>query len=105
MKIIRLQMRACPYILYYNVEDPNEAIQSLKILSVYDRLFLRKEKNMFIVYNGLTPSYISEYFTLRNEMHMLVYLQSSASGCSIPPLPKKECLTHSMRYLGCLIWN
>ena len=105
MKIFRLQKRACRVILDYNVEDSSEAMQSLKILSVYDRLFLRKAKFMFKVYNGLTPSYISENFTLRNEMDMSVNLRSSASGCFIPPLPKKECFKQSMRYSGCLVWN
>ena len=41
MKIFRLQKCACGVILDYNVEDSKEEIQSLKILSVYDRLFLR----------------------------------------------------------------
>ena len=91
MKIFRLQKRACPVILDYNEEDSNEAMQSLK--------------SIFKVYNGLSPSYISENFTLRNEMNMSVNLRSSASGCFIPPLPKKECFKHSMRYSGCLIWN
>ena len=103
MKIFRLQKRACRVILNYNVEDSSEAMQSLKILSVYDRLFLRKAKFMFKVYNGLTHSYISENFTLRNEMDMSVNLRSSASGCFIPPLPKKECFKQSMRNLGCLV--
>ena len=80
-------------------------MQSLKILSVYDRLFLRKAKFMFKVYNGLTPSNISEKFILRNEMDMSFNLRSSASGCFIPPLPKKECFKQSMRYSGCLVWN
>ena len=43
--------------------------------------------------------------SLRNEMNMSVNLRSSASGCFVPPLPKKECFKHSMRYSGCLIWN
>ena len=60
MKIFRLQKRACRGNFDYNVEDSNKAIQSLKILSVYDRLFLRKAIFMFKVYNGLTPSYISK---------------------------------------------
>ena len=80
MKIFRLQYRACHVILDCNVKDSSEAMQSLKILSVYDRIFLRKAKFMFKVYNGLTPSYISENFTLRNEMDMSVYLRSSASA-------------------------
>ena len=102
---LRLQKRACRVILDYNGGHSTKAMQSLKILSVYDRLFLRKAKFMFKVYNGLTPSYFSEHFTRRNEMNMLVNLRSSASGCFIPPLPKKEYLKHSMPYSGCLIWN
>ena len=38
MKVFRLQTRACQVILNYNVEDSNEAMQTLKILSVYDSL-------------------------------------------------------------------
>ena len=34
---------------------------------------------MFKFYNGLTPSYISENFTLRNEMNMSVNLRVSKS--------------------------
>ena len=49
MKIYKLQKRACWVILDYNVEDSDEAIQPLKILSVYDCLFLRKAKFMFKV--------------------------------------------------------
>ena len=45
---------------------------------------------MFKVYNGLTPSYISENFTLRNEMNMSVNMRLSASGCFIPQLPKEQ---------------
>ena len=105
MKIFKLQKRACRVILDYNVEDSNEAMQSLKILSVYDRLFLRKAKFMFKVYHNLTPTYISENFVLRNEMNMSINLRSATAGCFVPPHPKKECFKQSMRYSGCLIWN
>lgn len=105
MKIFKLQKRACRVILDYKVEDSSEALRSLKILSVYDRLFLRKAKFMFKVYSGLTPSYISENFILRNDMDMSISLRSSTAGCFVPPRPKKECFKQSMRYSGCLIWN
>ena len=75
-----------------------------KILSIHDRLFLRKAKFMFKVYNDLTPTYISENFSVRNEVNTSVILRSSASGCSVPPKPIK-CFKYSMRYSGCLIWN
>ena len=105
MKIFKLQKRACRVILDYKVEDSSEALRSLKILSVYDRLFLRKAKFMFKVYSGLTPSYISENFILRNDMDMSISLRSSTAGCFVPPRPNKECFKQSMRYSGCLIWN
>ena len=52
--IITWSVRACRVILDYNVDDSLEAFRSLKILSVYDRLFLRKAKFMYKVYHGLT---------------------------------------------------
>ena len=105
MKIFKMQKRACRVILDYNVDDSLEAFRSLKILSVYDRLFLRKAKFMYKVYIGLTSQYISKNFVLRNELDMLVHLRSTEAGCFVPPLPKKECSEQSMRYSGCLISN
>ena len=84
-KILKLQKRACRVILDC-VEDSNEALQSLKILSVYDRLFLRKAKFMFKVHHGIAPAYISENFELRNERDMSINLRSASSGCYVPPL-------------------
>ena len=44
LKIFKLQKRACKVILYFNVNDINEAMKSLKIMSIYERLYLRKAK-------------------------------------------------------------
>ena len=77
--------------LSMNVENSNEALQSLKILSVYDCLFLRKAKFMFKEHHGIAPAHISENFELRNERDMSVNLWSASSGCYVPPLPQKEC--------------
>ena len=46
-KILRMEKRAVRVILDYNVENSHEAMKSLNIQSIYDRLFLRKAK--FIV--------------------------------------------------------
>lgn len=107
LKIFRMQKRACRVILDYNVDDSQEAMRSLKILSVYDRLFLRKAKFMFKVYNDIMPSYISENFTLRTAVNNdnSVILRSTTSGCFVPPKPRTESFKHSMRYSGCLVWN
>ena len=80
-------------------------MSSLKIMSIYDRLFLRKAKFMFKVCNNLTPPYISENFTRRNNENTSINLRSSSAGCFIPPKPRTECFKHSLRYSGCLVWN
>ena len=105
LKIFRLQKRACKVILDYNVDDSIEAMNSLKIMSIYDRLYLRKAKFMFKVYNNIAPAYISENFTLRNNENTNIQLRSSSAGCFIPPKPRTECFKQSLRYSGCLIWN
>ena len=106
LKILRLQKRACRVILDYNVDDVNEAMKTLKIMSVYDRFYLRKAKFMFKVYNNLTPQYISEHFTLRNNvLDANVSLRSSTAGCFVPPKPRTEYFKNSLRYSGCLLWN
>lgn len=105
LKIFRLQKRACRVILDYNVNDSREAMKSLKIQSLYDRLFLRKAKFMFKVYHDITPVYISEQFKQRNDLNTTINLRSSASGSFVPPKPRTECFKQSMRYSGCLIWN
>ena len=97
LKIFRLQKRACKVILDYNVEDSREAMSSLKIMSIYDQLYLRKAKFMFKVFNNLTPSYISENFTRRNNLNTSLNLRSSSAGCFIPPKPRTECFKHSLR--------
>ena len=105
LKIFKLQKRACKVILDFNVDDPNEAMNSLKIMSIYDRLYLRKAKFMFKIFNNVAPAYISESFTLRNNVNTSINLRSSSAGCFIPPKPRTEYFKHSMRYSGCLVWN
>ena len=110
IKIFKLQKRACRVILDYNVDDTSEAMKTLKIMSVYDRLYLRKAKFMFKVYNNITPTYItptyiSENYTLRNNLNTTCHLRSSSAGCFVPPKPRTEYFKHSLRYSGCLVWN
>ena len=105
LKILRLQKRVIRVILDYNVENTQEAMKSLNIQSIYDRLFLRKAKFMFKVFNGLTPTYVSENFSTRSNLNTSVNLRSTAARCFVPPKPRTECFKQSMRYAGCLIWN
>ena len=80
-------------------------MQSLKIMSIYDRLYLRKAKFMFKIFNNTAPVYISENFTLRNNVNTIINFRSSAAACFIPPKPRTEYYKHSLRYSGCLVWN
>ena len=41
-RLFRLQKRACKIILDYNVENILKSMQEIKILTIYERLFLRK---------------------------------------------------------------
>ena len=105
MKIHKMQKRACKVILDYNVDDSNEKMDSLNILSIYDRLYLRKAKFMFKVYNNLAPTYISEKVTLRNNVNTSMQLRSASPGCFVPHKPRTERFKHSMKYSGSLVWN
>ena len=62
MKMHKMKKHACKVILDYNVDDSNEAMNYLNIMSIYDRLYLRKPKFMFKVYHNLVPTYIFEKF-------------------------------------------
>ena len=99
LKIFKLQKRACKIIFDFNVDDVSEAMKSLKIMSIYDQLYLRKAKFMFKVYNNVAPTYISENFTLRNNVNTSINLRSSSAGCFIPPKPRTEYFKHSMKIL------
>ena len=105
LKIYRLQKRACRVILDYNVDNSREAMKSLKIQSVYDRLFLRKAKFMFKVFHESVPIYITEKFNLRSNANTSLVLRSATSQCFIPPKPRTEGFKQSMHYSGCIIWN
>ena len=105
LKIFKLQKRACKIILDYNIDNSRKAMKSLKIMSIYDWLQLRKAKCMFKVYNNLVPTYISKNFTLRNELNTSIQLRSSSAGCFIPPKPRTEYFKHSLSYSRCLVWN
>ena len=104
-RIFCLQKRACKVILDYNVDNSFDSMQDLKILTVFERLFLRKAKFMVKVEKPLTPPYINEMFNLRNQNESLSLLRSTASSNYIPPRPRKEIFKQSIMYSGPIIWN
>ena len=105
MMIYRLQKRACRVILDYNVDDSTEAMKSLNIHSIYDRVFLRKAKFMFKVFHEKAPVYITENFKLRSNVNTSIVLRSATAQCYVPPKPSTEAFKQSMRYSGCMVWN
>ena len=80
-------------------------MKSLKKMSIYDWLYLRKAKFIFKIYSNVAPTYICENFTLRNNTYTSINLKSASAGCFIPPKPRTEHFKHSMRYSGCLVWS
>ena len=52
-RIFRLQKRECKMILDYSVDHVMESMQDLKMLTVFDRLYL-KNKKLCTKYQGVT---------------------------------------------------
>ena len=60
---------------------------------------------MFKIFKNDAPVYISENFTLRNNVNTKINVWSSAPACFIPPKPRTEYYKHIFRYSGCLVLN
>ena len=56
------------------MDDSIEAMNSLKIMSIYDQLYLRKAF-MFKVSDNIASAYISENFTQRNNENTNIQLR------------------------------
>ena len=54
---------------------------------------------MFKDYNNLTPQYIADHFTLRNNvLDTNESLRSSTAGFFVPPKPRTDYFETSLRY-------
>lgn len=109
MKIERLQKRACKVILNYNVDNIYTAMNDLKVMTIYERVFLRKAKFMFKIFQRITPSYINEMFTRRTEQtsgnNVSQVLRSDTANNFLLPKPNIELYKGSLAYSGPVIWN
>ena len=81
-RIYRLQKRAVKIILNYEYYESASSMCDLKIINIYERIFLRKAKFMLKISNAITPSYINVMFSLRpiNETiqsHISKYIKFS----------------------------
>ena len=104
-RIYRLQKRACKIILDYKYDNIANSMEELKILNIYERIYLKKAKFMFKISKSLTPKYINEMFHLRPLNNTLQSLRSSATINYVLPRPHKELFKQSLIYSGPLIWN
>ena len=77
-RIYRLQKRAVKIIVNYQYDNIANSMDELKILNIYERIFLRKAKFMFKVSKSVLPSYVNQMFSFRpfNET-----LQSLINRC------------------------
>ena len=75
-RIHRLQKRAVKIILDYEYSDIACSMNDLKILNIYERIFLRKAKFMYKISKSITPSYINAMFTFRPINETLLSLRS-----------------------------
>ena len=108
MQIQRLQRRACRIILDYNVENIYQSMNDLKIMSMTERVFLRKAKFMYKVSNNLTPGYIDEMFTKRqvhDNVHDSYVLRSMTADNFLLPKPNTELYKGSLAFSGPVIWS
>ena len=105
MRIYRLQKRACRCILNYEIDSMVYSLNKLKVLTIYERIFLRKAKFMFKVFIQEAPLYICDMFeptVVNNEASIL---RSTSSNNFVITKPNKELFKHSMSYSGTLIWS
>ncbi|MCG7879038.1 MAG: reverse transcriptase family protein [Candidatus Thiodiazotropha endolucinida] len=104
-RVFRLQKRACKIILDYNVENILESMKDLKILTIFDRLYLRKAKFMYKISIGEIPQYVNEMFQKKQINENEPQLRSASGQTFITPKPNKEIFKQSIAYSGPIIWN
>ena len=104
-RIYRLQKRAIKIILDYEYTDIASSMNELKILNIFERIFLRKAKFMYKISKSITPSYINDMFTLRTVNETLLSLRSVNTSNFQTPRPQKEIFKQSLIYSGPVIWN
>ena len=89
-EIYRLQKRAVKIIVNYQYDNIANSMGELKILNIYERIFLRKAKFMFKVSKSVLPSYVNEMFSFRPFNETLQSLRSTGALDFYTPRRQKE---------------
>ena len=64
-RIFRLQKRAVKIIVNYQYDNIANSMDELKILNMYEGIFLRKAKFMFKISKSVLPAYVNQMFSCR----------------------------------------
>ena len=104
-RIFRLQKRSVKIILNHNYDDIASSMNDLKIMNIYERIFMIKAKFMFKVSKAITPSYINDMFSLRPMNETVQSLRSVNTSSFNIPRPQKEIFKQSLIFSGPIIWN
>ena len=83
-------------------------MNDLKIMSMTERVFLRKANFMYKVSNNLTPGYINEMFAKRQvhgNFHDAYVLRSMTADKVLLPKPNTELYKGSLAFSGPVIWS
>ena len=79
---------------------------NLHIMTVHERMLLRKAKVMYIVSKGTAPQYVNALFEQRSiENNSLPILRSTASSNFMLPKPRIQLFRNSLSYSGPVLWN
>ena len=87
-------MPAVKIILDYEYSDIACGMNDLKILNIYERIFLRKAKFMYKISKSITPSF-NAMFTFRPINETLLSLRSVNTSTFYTPRPQKEIFKQS----------
>ena len=96
-RILRLQKRAVKIIVNYQYDNIANSMDELKILNIYERIFLRKAKFMFKVSKSVLSSYVIEMFSFRPFNETLQSLRSTGALDFYTPRPQKEIFKQSFQ--------
>ena len=78
----------------------NNSVDELKILNIYERIFLRKAKFMFNISKS-----VNQMFPFRHFNETLQSLRSTGALDVNTPRPQKEIFKQGLIYSGSVIWN
>jgi len=105
--LLRLQRRACKYILGQDYISLRESMSEINIMTFDQRIIFQKAVTMYKIMNNLVPNYLNEHFQLRhcNSVTSDMTLRNVSNMDLYIPRPRCEMYKKSLEYSGPKIWN